>query len=62
MRLILKYTSMRFVELVERPQQVQDCTFLPAPNVNLSCEGVIDGEGLGHHFLLARRRAFPLFE
>lgn len=28
----------------------------------LSLEGVIDGEGLGHHFLIARHKAFPLFE
>lgn len=28
----------------------------------LSFEGVIDGEGLGHHFPMARRKAFPLFE
>lgn len=33
-----------------------------APNINLTCEGVIDGDGLGHHFLMGRHRAFPLFE
>lgn len=31
-------------------------------NVYLSSEGVIDGEGLAHHFLMARHKAFPLFE
>lgn len=62
----LKMYILAFWRAAQNAQRrVEHCKYLlrRGPlNVYLSFEGVIDGEGLGHHFLMARHKAFPLFE
>lgn len=60
---MLKYTTIEvFLSLCLKISTGLQIAEPVATNVNLVCEGVIDGDRLGHHFLMTRHRAFPLFE